>query len=74
VGVVEVRHDTLTTPIPSIDPLLYTLNSVTEVSLPIQGQTKDRTDGAEQTNMGLAKTMGGDTERPRIGSNQTLTI
>jgi hypothetical protein len=33
VGVMEVRHDLLTTQIPSTDPFLYTLKSVKEVSL-----------------------------------------
>jgi hypothetical protein len=35
VGVMEVRHYLLTTPIPSINLPLYTLNLVKDVSLPI---------------------------------------
>jgi hypothetical protein len=35
VGVMEVRHDLLTTQIPSIDPPLYTRDSVKDISLPI---------------------------------------
>jgi hypothetical protein len=35
VVVMEVRHDLLTTQIPAINPSLYTLDSVKDVSLPI---------------------------------------
>jgi hypothetical protein len=45
VGVMEVRHDLLTTQVPSINPPLYTLDSVNDVSLPIQDRTKDKMDG-----------------------------
>jgi hypothetical protein len=37
-------------------------------------QTKRRTNGVGRTNMGLAKTRGGNLERPGIDSNLTITI
>jgi hypothetical protein len=74
-GIVVIGHWRLHYPeTSSINTFLYTLESVKEVSLPAHGQTKDRTNGVEGTNVGLMKTIGDDTGCPGIGSSQIPTI
>jgi hypothetical protein len=53
---------------------LHTLESVREVSLPIEGQTKERTNGVGGTNMGSTNTIEDDMGHPGIDSNQMPTI
>jgi hypothetical protein len=57
-GIVVIRYQRLNYPeTSSINPFLYTLESVKDVSLPEDSQTKDRTNRVERKNMGLAHTI-----------------
>jgi hypothetical protein len=75
VCVMIVRHGLLNYPNhSSIDPFFYTLESIREVSLSIEGQTKDGTNGVEGINMGSTNTIEDNMGCPGIDSNQMPMI
>jgi hypothetical protein len=66
-GVMIVGHSLLNYPNhSSIDPFFYTLKSIREVSLPLEGQTKDGMNRVEGTNMGSTNTIEDDMECPNV--------
>jgi hypothetical protein len=75
VGVMIIGHGLLNYPNhSSINPFFYTLESVREESLPIEGQTENGTNGVKGTNMGSTNTIEDHMGHPGIDSNQMPTI